>query len=40
MKAWAGGGAKRGPPPRPRYRSAAGPQGQKKPGRVIPGDTR
>ena len=25
MKSWAGGGAKRGPPPRPRYRSAAGP---------------
>jgi hypothetical protein len=29
MKAWAGGAAKRGPPPRPRSRSAAGPQGQK-----------
>jgi hypothetical protein len=29
MKSWAGGGAKRGPPPRPRQWSAAGPQGEK-----------
>jgi hypothetical protein len=39
MKTWAGGGAKRGPPPRPRHSEIKGAAGKRtdQPGRVIPG---
>jgi hypothetical protein len=40
MKTWAGGTAKRGPPPRPRHSERSGAAGKRtdQPGRVIPGN--